>query len=113
MARYIDADQLLETLYESYDKAQKWYEEAEEFETKIRAEQAVRTFLECLLRTKAQTTADVQEVKHGYWSQSKKTAFSEECSVCGCTVEHNDGVVIRYPRCPFCGAKMDGKENEE
>lgn len=96
MSRYIDAEKLIEQYKGNILTAQTDYA------------QGCRDIIEDINNAPA---ADVQEVKHGYWSQSKKTAFSEECSVCGCTVEHNDGVVTHYPRCPFCGAKMDEKEN--
>lgn len=47
-------------------------------------------------------TEEVQPVVHGYW---KYISREYVCSVC-------DGISLRhkYPYCPWCNAKMDGKE---
>ena len=55
-------------------------------------------------------TADVVEVRHGYWD------INRNCSVCGVyKFEGLDADIwadwdIDY--CPNCGAKMDGKDGE-
>ena len=53
-------------------------------------------------------TADVQEVKHGYWKSQKQGGFYRladyECSICG---YDND----ETPYCAFCGARMGGDNN--
>lgn len=69
-------------------------------------------------------TADVQEVKHGYWIEKEKgytTNFGgkgktpyRECSICGwdypvVTVEQH---FKQYKHCPNCGAKMDKEDNK-
>lgn len=49
-------------------------------------------------------TADVEEVRHGYWIEDKYNEFFPyKCSLCG------DDAEIKYKYC-HCGAKMDGKE---
>ena len=55
-----------------------------------------------------QPTADVEPVRHGYWDNDM------ECSICGCLapVSHVTGEEYAYEYCPNCGAKMDGKEQE-
>jgi hypothetical protein len=53
-----------------------------------------------------QPTADVQEVKHGYWKSQKQSGFYRladyECSICG----YDNDETPDY--CAFCGAKMEG-----
>ena len=105
--RLIDADALKESLLETFDKAVEWYQE-----TKLeRAEQAVVTFAECLLRLKEQPTA---EPKTGYWipqDWNEKNGTSTtlvyclpKCSVCGYSA-------IQTNYCPNCGAIMEGEGN--
>lgn len=47
--------------------------------------------------------ADVQEVRHAQWRDATPPRFYA-CSYCGCA-----GHSI-YKFCPWCGAKMDGRE---
>lgn len=49
------------------------------------------------------STVDAMEVVHARWTPYKiSNAFTHSCSVCHCDV--ND----KTPYCPYCGAKMDG-----
>ena len=108
--RFIDRDKLLESLRESYDSAHEWYNEATDIEIKIRAEQTIATFAECILRVKAQPAADVQEVKHAHWEIYEDTdGIYGICSNCGVDVDFSH-YGIPYPNCPFCRAYMHGKE---
>ena len=59
--------------------------------------------------------ADVQEVKHGKWIHD-----NFECSVCGGSLDDimdaDSYFAIGFDGCdycPWCGAKMDGYENEK
>ena len=62
-------------------------------------------------------TADVVEVKHGYWKFiNQATNYLEapygdtcHCSVCGFPIDVSE---IHFKRCPDCGAKMDGGSDE-
>ena len=45
-------------------------------------------------------TADVQEVKHGRWTEDEEGYY--HCSVCKELLDWN------YKHCPNCGARMDG-----
>jgi hypothetical protein len=45
-------------------------------------------------------TVDAVEVVHGRWKRRGRKLG--ECSECG------EIVLVRYPYCPNCGAKMDG-----
>ncbi|MEE1011201.1 MAG: hypothetical protein U0L11_04090 [Acutalibacteraceae bacterium] len=55
--------------------------------------------------------ADVQEIRHGKWIE-KPYLFSTSnfCSLCGENYGMPHG---KFNYCPNCGAKMDGKEDEE
>lgn len=62
-----------------------------------------------------QPTADVQEVKRGYWkfNQHSKMVASFICSECQ-TGFYNFGsskILSPTPYCPNCGARMDGDNN--
>lgn len=55
-------------------------------------------------------SADVAPVRHGRW----EVIDAEEprrygCSECGCVFEEEEPT---YNYCPYCGARMDGDENE-
>ena len=52
-------------------------------------------------------TSDVVEAKHGRWIH--KGAWHIECSECNYILAHIDEAK-NY--CPYCGAKMDAKEND-
>ena len=72
-------------------------------------------------------TADVREMKYGEWydvcDNNQQSNYQEEaygtCSVCKVrgrlrTNRNEYGIwFIDSPYCPNCGAKMDGKEDEE
>lgn len=51
-------------------------------------------------------TADVVEVKHGYWIEDGEY---QVCSVCG---EEHHWDEYRATYCEDCGAKMDGRRTE-
>ena len=63
------------------------------------------------------TSADVVELKHGYWIDKPSGRYlhiASWCSVCGNKsgiggIESNR----HKPYCPNCGAKMDGKRKEK
>ena len=91
MARYIDADKLMESPY-------KWLDGTV---LVIPVEEIDR-----------QPTADVVEVKHGKWltvgesCEDKENVFA--CSECGTTLRCNGSLDFDY--CHRCGAKMDMEE---
>lgn len=63
-------------------------------------------------------TADVQEVKHGRWLRTEAYPHNVYCSSCYKIYAQDQWAVWQdgsLPRayCPNCGAKMDGKENEQ
>ena len=108
MGRLIEADDLLASLRESRDRANVWMSDCREYGSNMteRAEQAVMTFNECILRVKGAPTVDAVPVVHGEWTD--KDGGIATCSVCG----DRWGVwsVMKY--CPNCGAKMDGKDGD-
>lgn len=60
-------------------------------------------------------TADVQEVKRGYWkfNQHSKVVASFICSECQAGFYNfgNSKILSPTPYCPNCGARMDGVAN--
>lgn len=82
MSRYIDADKAEELLIQGYEISDV-------------------------------PTADVEEVRHGEWIselvkkcdwKGNKQSYYQpiSCSLC------HESQAIKYPYCPYCGAKMDG-----
>lgn len=64
MGKLIEADALLASLRESRDRANVWLSDCREYGSEMtgRAEQAVMTFNECILRVKGAPTVDAVEV---------------------------------------------------
>ena len=62
-----------------------------------------------------QPTADVREVKRGYWkfNQHSKVVASFRCSECRTPFYNfgNSKILSPTPYCPNCGARMDGDSN--
>ena len=99
MARYIDADALLEEL--------NFIEPDEEL---YESDHAV--WLDCRMDVIHAPTADVEEVKHGEWFMLDDCANEGVyCSVCRKKVYKTcyANQKLKSPYCPNCGAKMDGK----
>ena len=69
-------------------------------------------------------TADVEEVKHGYWKDRYGNKYANhlyECSICGKEalfefylneLDQTKERQVLTPICPYCGAKMDGGNAE-
>ena len=74
-------------------------------------------FDDAMLLIEDAPTADVVEVRHGYWKDKPSGRYmhiASWCSVCGQKsgiggIESNR----HKPYCPNCGAKMDGKGEGE
>ena len=123
MGRLIEADDLLASLRESRDRANVWMSDCREYGSNMteRAEQAVMTFNECILRVKGAPTVDAVPVKHGrwikkrYWSEGvgmgERYGYYYSCSKCGNLVRGGyDECGKKY--CDECGARMDGEDGE-
>lgn len=52
--------------------------------------------------------ADVEPVRHGRWVSKKGIYGVVYCSICDFELK-----IDNTPRCPKCGAKMDGEEGHE
>lgn len=50
-------------------------------------------------------TADVAEVRHGKWLDGKKNYICSNCK--------SETGVVKFNYCPNCGAKMDGKDEND
>ena len=104
MARYIDADKLIEALQEEFD-----------FEPTLSTEEQDKWFkrgIKCAIRNVDRIpTADVEEVKHGEWIWLEGNLY--ECSECPNKTEVDEKMnQPLYKFCPYCGAKMDGGDAE-
>ena len=96
MARYIDADKL--SL-----KLKRYLMPNVDIDGTVTVEVAERYLLELVNNA---PTAEVEEVKHGYW---KEDGEYQICSVCG---EEHYWYEYRATYCEDCGAKMDGGKEE-
>lgn len=112
MARYIDAEPLLEEQYEGFDRAnetdwQKGYWAGID---------------EMCEKIKAQPSSDVVEVVHARWEECDWIEYDghSECihqpkeAVCcsDCRNVFKKKLLWKDNYCPNCGAKMDGKKVE-
>lgn len=98
MPRYIDADNLAQRIMYYISHVPEHY--GEYYAYKVALKEIVGI-----------PTADVVEVKHGEWLEVDSDVGWElvRCSLCGkenCLCDGED----RTDYCPYCGAKMDGKE---
>ena len=99
MARYIDAEELLNKRPFTISGGKPC--------------EYLEGFLDCVDEAKEAInntpTADVAEVKHGYWKECfedwRKQIAGDECSVCG--FQYYGTSITHYNYCPNCGAKMD------
>ena len=101
MAKYIDADKLIETLREIQGTHSPNLTKA--------TNEAIDLGLSLAMRmARKEPTADVAEVKHGEWIYKTTYGQLEECncSLCGQLMSTVEGKRMNY--CPKCGADMRG-----
>ena len=91
MSRYIDADKLKEECYKFANDVSR----------------SAMAFTQGQIN--AAPTADVVEVRHGYWAVCGTFDDFLTCSVCKSN-KYPIGYDFKY--CPECGAKMDGERRE-
>lgn len=60
-----------------------------------------------------QSTADVVEVRHGAWQYDKTYYEADECHCSECNQLMTTHIGTRMNYCPNCGAKMDGKVEDD
>ena len=96
MARYIDADKLIEAIEKNIEPYWTW--------------DCVK-FDEAMEAVSNAPTADVVEVKHGEWSLHPDG--SGTCNLCGRTQKSVWDFDNAQAYCGKCGAKMDLKEGAE
>lgn len=96
MARYIDADKLIDKL--------------EELQFNAPVMTPVMKIYNVVELVEDQPTADVVEVKHAKWVNG----FCSNCKQLNPTSRLNEWTLefedTYLPDCPHCGAKMDGKD---
>lgn len=106
MDEYIKREALLEAIDTAFDESP-----VEDTTAWMKGRRIVRTF----------PAADVEEVKHGEWEDDADDIFwgnyivKKHCSECGYTPEFDRETELfnLTKRCPECGAKMDGKREEQ
>lgn len=106
--RLIDADALMNTLQELFDKREK-----EQMFTGSRG--SFVTWNDAICHFKTAPTIDAVPVVHGKWEWNTDNGFYY-CSKCQTVSprEDQDGEYCDCPNyCPNCGAKMDGGEDDE
>lgn len=106
MSRYIDADWLYRYIK---TECNPYGAPTLDFDTSVKIMKIIENTL----------TADVKEVRHGHWFFDEYDFFT--CSRCresyynSCRSTKEAKRVISensaYQYCPFCGAKMDGKDD--
>lgn len=110
MPRLIDADALLEYLEQTHEWLFKLHATltCEDAKRQCSAEIAVINDIE--RRVKNAPTIDTEPVQHGRWEYR---GFDARCTVCGYWNNADRVTRIRNdpPYCPWCHAKMDGKDN--
>lgn len=115
MAKYIDAEGLIEKLKECENQCLKAF--AELGDNKDTAEGYIINarrdgFYMSRLFAENAPAADVQEVKHGKWEWCGDHHVCSECGEFALSDEYT-GEEVLSDYCPNCGAKMDGGENDE
>lgn len=88
------------------------YIDADNFERACMSDKNCEDMQDVIYKLRDYPTADVVEVRHGHWIRYDDLVVSCECSVCGEKFNLYEDDVLGYPYCPNCGAKMDGKEQE-
>ena len=100
MSRYIDADKLEEKFNEILDSPK-------EYDKPIH---------NMMLELYSAPSEDVEPVRHGHWKVVNDSyggkAYICECSECEDTVWVYKDSDRKWNYCPNCGARMDGKEQE-
>lgn len=104
MARYIDADNLIDELSAACMPI---------YEKGITGILGDNSSIADIINE--QPTADVQEVKRGYWISERDPDENNRIQCFHCSVCDDDfhyiGAFVATKYCPNCGARMDGDNN--
>ena len=92
MARYIDADKLNDEYYELFHHGT------------MAVKSVLSAFVDLLEK---QPTADVVEVKYGYWEIVKGSNGKEKMVCTNC--RHQQDLHSTFTYCPNCGTLIDGR----
>ena len=113
----IDGDALKESLKQSRDACKKWFDNCDS-DMKPRVEQALITFMECIIRVNDAPT--VEERKKGKWIEYDSDEDKYDIIKCPCckntfTVDSYHWTDIGFIKddfkfCPNCGADMRGEK---
>jgi hypothetical protein len=94
MAKYIDAEKIV------YHEHTVCAGHGDDYTVKTVTEEAIS----------AMPAADVVEVRHGHWIYCRDADGFKRCKCSECIISYG---CIDTPYCPNCGAKMDGKGEDE
>ena len=111
MARYIDADKLIEHIKD----VPTWYEGLGIGWRSTKYPDGMFDCDDVINSIDNQPTADVEEVKHGKWYRHTQKEHGDTCFYCSVCEEMalSDCMVWELTDyCPHCGAKMDGGNAE-
>lgn len=97
MDEYISRDEIIEELEEEIEAGD------EALDENVWVNRGLRIALKDI---KKQPAAAVQPVRHGHWIGVDYDTFFE-CSECKNMTDWQ-----RYKYCPYCGARMDGEQND-
>ena len=104
MARYIDAEKLKCSIDSETDSI---------FDRDKTIEELYYNLCELV---DDEPTADVQEVKHGYWIPERDPDENNRIQCFHCSVCDDDfhyiGAFVATKYCPNCGARMDGDSSD-
>ena len=110
MARYIDADSLIEEMQRAVKfkrEQSKWETDQEKVKTQLHERRNI------LFELATAPTADVRENVHAHWEEVDKYG-NRKCSNCK-SIEHVPtlmGEPIVWDFCPNCGARMEKEDAE-
>ena len=94
--RLIDADALINTLDAEKDRL-----------AKAKENRYAAQIICDLERVRTAPTIEAEPIRHGKWKKVSDKAPKYSCTECHHLYNNKE-----YKYCPFCGAKMDGNENE-
>lgn len=107
MAEYIEREKLKQRLELSIKS---WGRDSNS-----NAQAMVRAYQDVLSRVQSIPKADVVEVVHAEWKVDEFLKYNKKfitCSHCESTIDCSKGYIDEneYDYCPYCSAKMDGKD---
>lgn len=104
MSDLIKREDAIAEMQTRLENARTWHMHTLDEDVKLRSEQAIATFTECILTLKKLPAAE----RNGHWeSELASNGWKDiKCSECGWTKNVDVHVSLGYNYCPNCGARM-------